>query len=170
MIRRPPRSTLFPYTTLFRSPEERKNLAPAQVAEPQVLERAAAARELAPEQRAVHEKEPRDRGRHRARRPRGRLEERQPENRVLGDVAGLERDDLAPEAARHQFRLRPGAVEPLGRPRLVVVRRELVVGRRVAPAPASRDPLGVHGVDEPAHARRRAIRWEVKAATAYRAG
>src|SRR2546422_11547359 len=81
MIRRPPRSTLFPYTTLFRS------------------------------QRAVHEKEPRDRGRHRARRPRGRLEERQPENRVLGDVAVLERDDLAPEAARHQFRLRPGAVE-----------------------------------------------------------
>src|SRR2546422_11482464 len=103
MIRRPPRSTLFPYTTLFRS------------------------------QRAVHEKEPRDRGRHRARRPRGRLEERQPENRVLGDVAVLERDDLAPEAARHELRLRPGAVEPLGRPHPVVVRRELVVGRRAAP-------------------------------------
>src|SRR3712207_8884415 len=29
MIRRPPRSTLFPYTTLFRSPEQA--LAPAQV-------------------------------------------------------------------------------------------------------------------------------------------
>src|SRR2546428_3951518 len=26
MIRRPPRSTLFPYTTLFRSPEERRVL------------------------------------------------------------------------------------------------------------------------------------------------
>src|SRR3712207_8252941 len=26
MIRRPPRSTLFPYTTLFRSPELRRNL------------------------------------------------------------------------------------------------------------------------------------------------
>src|SRR5260370_25196970 len=25
MIRRPPRSTLFPYTTLFRSPEERRH-------------------------------------------------------------------------------------------------------------------------------------------------
>src|SRR2546428_7554427 len=26
MIRRPPRSTLFPYTTLFRSPAERRNV------------------------------------------------------------------------------------------------------------------------------------------------
>src|SRR2546422_2043353 len=26
MIRRPPRSTLFPYTTLFRSPQERRRL------------------------------------------------------------------------------------------------------------------------------------------------
>src|SRR5260370_11668256 len=29
MIRRPPRSTLFPYTTLFRSPRERNDLMPA---------------------------------------------------------------------------------------------------------------------------------------------
>src|SRR2546422_2511637 len=29
MIRRPPRSTLFPYTTLFRSPEEARQLRPA---------------------------------------------------------------------------------------------------------------------------------------------
>src|SRR2546425_2153999 len=29
MIRRPPRSTLFPYTTLFRSLEERRRRAPA---------------------------------------------------------------------------------------------------------------------------------------------
>src|SRR2546426_8524463 len=29
MIRRPPRSTLFPYTTLFRSPEDRQHLVPA---------------------------------------------------------------------------------------------------------------------------------------------
>src|SRR2546426_9156130 len=29
MIRRPPRSTLFPYTTLFRSSGERRNLRPA---------------------------------------------------------------------------------------------------------------------------------------------
>src|SRR3712207_8276940 len=29
MIRRPPRSTLFPYTTLFRSPGERQQPAPA---------------------------------------------------------------------------------------------------------------------------------------------
>src|SRR5258707_9497407 len=29
MIRRPPRSTLFPYTTLFRSPEESAALSPA---------------------------------------------------------------------------------------------------------------------------------------------
>src|SRR3989454_6122596 len=28
MIRRPPRSTLFPYTTLFRSPHDRPGLAP----------------------------------------------------------------------------------------------------------------------------------------------
>src|SRR5256885_5290699 len=31
MIRRPPRSTLFPYTTLFRSPTELPNLSAAQV-------------------------------------------------------------------------------------------------------------------------------------------
>src|SRR5258706_11790657 len=30
MIRRPPRSTLFPYTTLFRSPHEGANQLPAQ--------------------------------------------------------------------------------------------------------------------------------------------
>src|SRR2546426_8490575 len=30
MIRRPPRSTLFPYTTLFRSPRERSRLAQKQ--------------------------------------------------------------------------------------------------------------------------------------------
>src|SRR2546422_6100911 len=29
MIRRPPRSTLFPYTTLFRSPRSRYNVSPA---------------------------------------------------------------------------------------------------------------------------------------------
>src|SRR3712207_9550900 len=31
MIRRPPRSTLFPYTTLFRSEEEERGLEPGQV-------------------------------------------------------------------------------------------------------------------------------------------
>src|SRR3712207_8740545 len=31
MIRRPPRSTLFPYTTLFRSPHERQAVAPEQL-------------------------------------------------------------------------------------------------------------------------------------------
>src|SRR2546429_3775491 len=31
MIRRPPRSTLFPYTTLFRSPAGRRRLAPADI-------------------------------------------------------------------------------------------------------------------------------------------
>src|SRR2546426_8328087 len=30
MIRRPPRSTLFPYTTLFRSPQERREQRPAE--------------------------------------------------------------------------------------------------------------------------------------------
>src|SRR2546425_6143487 len=30
MIRRPPRSTLFPYTTLFRSPAQRPRLAPTE--------------------------------------------------------------------------------------------------------------------------------------------
>src|SRR3989441_11872399 len=38
MIRRPPRSTLFPYTTLFRSPRERQDLGgidgPAELGEP----------------------------------------------------------------------------------------------------------------------------------------
>src|SRR3712207_7791545 len=34
MIRRPPRSTLFPYTTLFRSPGGDGPLAPARAAEP----------------------------------------------------------------------------------------------------------------------------------------
>src|SRR5438034_2784933 len=32
MIRRPPRSTLFPYTTLFRSPQEPRREAPARLA------------------------------------------------------------------------------------------------------------------------------------------
>src|SRR5438132_1730003 len=31
MIRRPPRSTLFPYTTLFRSPAHRQRLPPARL-------------------------------------------------------------------------------------------------------------------------------------------
>jgi len=31
MIRRPPRSTLFPYTTLFRSPDEKRRQREAQV-------------------------------------------------------------------------------------------------------------------------------------------
>src|SRR2546426_9146943 len=46
MIRRPPRSTLFPYTTLFRSRRRRRGLAPAALARgpAQRLERAAAAR------------------------------------------------------------------------------------------------------------------------------
>src|SRR3989442_3031120 len=34
MIRRPPRSTLFPYTTLFRSPNDRPSPVPANRSEP----------------------------------------------------------------------------------------------------------------------------------------
>src|SRR2546421_2133106 len=34
MIRRPPRSTLFPYTTLFRSPREHEHAVPGQRARP----------------------------------------------------------------------------------------------------------------------------------------
>src|SRR2546426_3743944 len=34
MIRRPPRSTLFPYTTLFRSPAKRRRTAKAETAAP----------------------------------------------------------------------------------------------------------------------------------------
>src|SRR3712207_8311171 len=37
MIRRPPRSTLFPYTTLFRSQRQRVAIARALAAEPDVL-------------------------------------------------------------------------------------------------------------------------------------
>src|SRR3712207_7507566 len=36
MIRRPPRSTLFPYTTLFRSPAYRKSLENAHVEDEQI--------------------------------------------------------------------------------------------------------------------------------------
>src|SRR3989442_8068580 len=42
MIRRPPRSTLFPYTTLFRSPVQVKGIDPA--LEPQVTDIARATR------------------------------------------------------------------------------------------------------------------------------
>src|SRR2546430_4746137 len=34
MIRRPPRSTLFPYTTLFRSDDTRRRLSPSPLADP----------------------------------------------------------------------------------------------------------------------------------------
>src|SRR5947208_8256302 len=34
MIRRPPRSTLFPYTTLFRSPNDDKKVAPSSISFP----------------------------------------------------------------------------------------------------------------------------------------
>src|SRR3712207_8887834 len=43
MIRRPPRSTLFPYTTLFRSPRQREDLLPLL---DQVLDHAAVGREV----------------------------------------------------------------------------------------------------------------------------
>src|SRR3712207_7102608 len=55
MIRRPPRSTLFPYTTLFRSREER--------GEPRAGDRRlAAAAAVAPRLRAWHRLRGRDRG------------------------------------------------------------------------------------------------------------
>src|SRR3989449_5536665 len=38
MIRRPPRSTLFPYTTLFRSPDEEKPIRQALVPTQEVVE------------------------------------------------------------------------------------------------------------------------------------
>src|SRR5438445_6014880 len=125
--------------------------------------RAAPPRQRAPGQRAEDEEGPGDGGRRRTGCPCGRLEEREPEGDVLGDIAVLEREDLAPQAARHELRLRPHAIEPLGRARVVVVRRQLVVGCRVAPAPARREALSVHGVDEPAHARRRAGGVDVEA-------
>src|SRR3712207_7553606 len=50
MIRRPPRSTLFPYTTLFRSETERVDLdAVAEPAVPGVLDAVALLRQLVPE-------------------------------------------------------------------------------------------------------------------------
>src|SRR4051794_41632178 len=39
MIRRPPRSTLFPYTTLFRSLTIAVNLSPRELAQPDLVER-----------------------------------------------------------------------------------------------------------------------------------
>src|SRR5256885_11145456 len=44
MIRRPPRSTLFPYTTLFRSPDPRD-----QLAEPERLDHVVVGTELEPD-------------------------------------------------------------------------------------------------------------------------
>src|SRR2546426_9461434 len=55
MIRRPPRSTLFPYTTLFRSHARGHAVGPRGVAQPTV-------RGLLLDQRRVHLKQPRDTG------------------------------------------------------------------------------------------------------------
>src|SRR5262249_62207095 len=84
----------------------------------------------------------------------GRLEQREAERAVLGYVAMLQGADLAPETAGEQLGLGAGAVETVGGARLVVVRRELVVRRRVAPAAARRDTLRVDHVDQPPDARR----------------
>src|SRR5256885_5636847 len=67
MIRRPPRSTLFPYTTLFRSP--------AHPAEAEADDRAAAFRDPEPV-RTVRLAEFRKRGRWRRRQPRFRNSDR----------------------------------------------------------------------------------------------
>src|SRR5260370_18067506 len=149
--------------------QEGADLAPAQVAEPQVLEGAAAAREVAAEEGAEQEQEPGGRGRRDARGARRRLEEREPQRRVLDDVAVLEGQGLAPEPAREELRLGARAVEALGGAALVVVGRELVVGRRVAPALPRGGALAVHPVDEPPHAPRRAGRVDVEAAAVDRA-
>src|SRR3712207_7454253 len=65
MIRRPPRSTLFPYTTLFRSAEVLHRLGPAGHREAQAVLRAAAAvprRDQAREERVARpDRRPRDR-------------------------------------------------------------------------------------------------------------
>src|SRR5260370_2465967 len=149
--------------------QEGADLAPAQVAEPEVLEGAAAAREVAAEEGAEQEQEPGGRGRRDAGGGSRRLEEREPERRVLDDVAMVEGQGRAPEPAREELRLGARAVEALGGAALVVVGRELVVGRRVAPALPRGGALAVHRVDEPTHARRRAGRVDVEAAAVDRA-
>src|SRR2546429_6057055 len=57
MIRRPPRSTLFPYTTLFRSDVERAfavaGIQPLDLRNLHIFEERAALRQLAAEERAV---------------------------------------------------------------------------------------------------------------------
>src|SRR5258706_103864 len=58
--------------------------------------------------------------------PRG-LEEREPERDVLGDVAVLEAQRLIEDPAPGHAGAGADAVEALGRPRLVVVRGQLVV-------------------------------------------
>src|SRR5262245_6971982 len=106
--------------------EEHADLATAVVAEAAVLERPSAPRQLARRQWAEGQGQCRASRRVDTGRASGRLEQRQTEGDVLGDVPVLEGEDLAPEPARDQLRLGTRAVEPLGGARLVVVRRELV--------------------------------------------
>src|SRR5262245_26485457 len=98
--------------------EQLADLTPREVAQPQMLERAAAPREGTAQQRREDEQQPADRGRLRAYGARGRLEEAQAERGILRDEAVLERDP------------------PFGAAR-IVARQHFVIERGVAPACAS---------------------------------
>src|SRR3712207_8067344 len=63
MIRRPPRSTLLPYTTLFRSPPAEVLGAARRGADPQVQRRARAEAAAQAQQRAVQQRPAREIGR-----------------------------------------------------------------------------------------------------------
>src|SRR3712207_9586877 len=77
MIRRPPRSTLFPYTTLFRSPRDR----------------------VGPDARGHLEHEPGERPEREQRRD---LRRRQPRVREQQRVDRIEQDEIAEERVRVQ--------------------------------------------------------------------
>src|SRR5439155_19665994 len=97
-----------------RSPtfvQERADLAHREIAESQMLERAAAAQQLAGEQDAEDAQQTTARRRRGADRPRRRYQQRETEPRRLADVPVLERQHLAPQPARDQSRLGAGAVE-----------------------------------------------------------
>src|SRR5207244_5488854 len=131
-------------------------LAQRQLTEAEVSEVAAAAGQRPAQQRGEHTEQPRGHGGGDGDRAGRRLEEGQAELDVLAHVAMLERQHLVPEPARDQLAPGAGAIETLRRARLVVVRGHLVVRRRKAPALAARHALGVHRVDEPTRAVRRA--------------
>src|SRR5207244_10153305 len=95
--------------------EQLPYLAEDQIAQAEMSEVAALPAQATADQRAEHEQETADRGRVEGHRARRRLEQREPERRVLGDVAVLERQRLVPQTAGLELGPRAGAVQSFRR-------------------------------------------------------